>query len=154
MTTASTSTNIEFITFLLAIIGYIGLGFNLLTIVRSRLTKPYMAATAVVVLVHVFMVWAFRYGWAFSQATRNGYVGFLLFHSALLCILIAVFAPTETANKLVAAAFLIVSAGAIGATFRYDVVAIYRIPVLIIAVIGITALGKAYYEKRKLRHAL
>lgn len=154
MTTASTSATIEFVTFLLAIIGYIGLGFNLLTIVRSRLKKPYMAATAIVILVHVFLVWAFRYGWAFSQATRNGYVGFLLFHSALLCIIIAVFAGTEIAGKLVIAAFPIVSAGAIGATFRYDVVAMYRIPVLIIAAIGITALGKAYYDKRRVRHAL
>jgi hypothetical protein len=154
MATASTSANIEFVTFLLAMIGYVGLCFNLLTIVRSRLKKPYLAATAIVVLVHVFMVWAFRYGWAFSQATRNGYAGFLLFHSALLCIIISVFAGTEIAGKLVIAAFLIVSAGAIGATFRYEVVAMYRIPVLIIAVIGITALGKAYYDKRKLQHAL
>jgi hypothetical protein len=154
MTTASTSTNIEFVTFLLAIIGYIGLGFNLFTIVRSQLKKPYLAATAIVILVHVFMVWAFRYGWAFSQATRNGYVGFLLFHGALLCIITSVFAGTEIANKLVIAAFLIVSAGAIGATFRYEVVAIYRIPVLIIAAIGVTGLVKAYYDKRKLQHAL
>jgi hypothetical protein len=154
MTTPSTSATIEFVTFLLAIIGYIGLCFNLVTIVRGRFQKPYMAATAIVILIHVFMVWAFRYDWAFSQATRNGYVGFLLFHSALLCIIIAVFSGTETANKLVVAAFLIVSAGAIGATFRYDVVAMYRIPVLIIAAIGITALGKSYYDKRKLRHAL
>jgi hypothetical protein len=154
MTTTSTSTTIEFVTFLLAIIGYIGLCLNLITIVRSRLRKPYLAATAIVILVHVFMVWAFRYSWAFSQATRNGYVGFVLFHSALLCIIISVFAGTETANKLVIAAFLIVTAGAIGATFRYDVVAMYRIPVLLIAGIGMAALGKAYYDKRKLRHAL
>jgi hypothetical protein len=154
MTTASTSSSIEFVTFLLAIIGYIGLGINLLTILRSRLKKPYMAATAIVILVHVFMVWAFRYGWEFSQATRNGYAGFLLFHSALLCIIISVFAGTETANKLIIAAFLIVSAGAIGATFRYDVVALYRIPVLLIAGIGTAALGKAYYQKRKLGQAL
>jgi hypothetical protein len=43
-------------------------------------------AVAVVIVVHVSMVWSYRYGWRFDLAVRNGYAGFAMFHTALAMI--------------------------------------------------------------------
>ena len=97
---------------------------------------PLWHATATIALVHVAMVWHFRYSWSFELAVRNGYAGFVIFHAALASILGASLARADIARRLVLIAFAIVTLGANGAVWRYDVVAIYRIPVMACAAIA------------------
>ena len=128
------------ITFLLAIIGYVGLTVVLLRSLQGRMPWVLWRTVAVVIATHVVMVWTFRYHGEFALAVRNGYGGFLLFHTALTLILISTFLRERLAILLVRVAFLIVTAGALGASFIYDVVAIYRVPVILCAVAGVGAL--------------
>lgn len=131
---------IVFITFLLAMVGYVGLTACALFTVRQRMPHPFWLAVVVVIVAHVLMVWAVRYHWSFALAVRNGYGGFLLFHGALVAILASTMVRDGVARILIRLAFLVVSAGAIGATFRYGVVALYRIPVLVLAASGAAGL--------------
>ncbi len=131
----------ERLTFLLAVIGYAGLTATAILAARGRLPIALWRGTAVVIAAHVALVWAIRYEWSLSQATRNGYAGFLVFHSALAVILTSLFLKNRAASALVRIAFVIVSLGAIGAVFRYSEVAVYRAPVLVLAVAG--AIGVA-----------
>jgi hypothetical protein len=61
---------------------------------------------------------------------------FLIFHAALLMIIASAFRSSHAAAKIVRIAYLIVTAGALGAVFRYDIVALYRIPVIVCALGG------------------
>lgn len=128
---------LENFTFLLAFLGYLGLSANLVLTARGTFSRPAIALVALVAVAHVYLVWAFRYDWQFDVAVRNGYAGFLIFHSALLCIAAAALVPPVICRPLILLSFLIVSAGASGAVFRYDVVSIYRVPVLVIAGFGL-----------------
>lgn len=137
-----------FVTFVLALVGYVGLtGVVVFSIVR-RLPVVLWRGVAVVILVHVLMVWAFRYGWQFDLAVRNGYAGFAMFHGALACILVSTVVGEKRSRILVHIAFGIVTVGALGATFLYDVVSAYRIPVILCAGIGGFFLFRAYVLKR------
>jgi len=93
------------------------------------------------------MVWSYHYNWQFSLAVRNGYFGFLLFHSALLMILISTFVKENAAKILIRVSFVVVTIGAVGAVFRYDVVAICRVPVLLCAIAGSGGLLWGYFKK-------
>ena len=139
------------ITFALAILGYVGLTAAVLLSLRGRLSRAFWIVVALVVATHVAMVWTFRYHFTFALAVRNGYAGFALFHTALALILAAVVAPERMAHRLIHVAFGIVTAGALGASFIYDVVAIYRAPVVVCAVVGAVALVRHY--GRRLRGA-
>ncbi|MDE2998274.1 MAG: hypothetical protein OXU79_04255 [Gemmatimonadota bacterium] len=140
---------LENFTFLLAFLGYLGLSANLVLTARGTCSRPVIAMVALVAVAHVYLVWAFRYDWQFAMAVRNGYAGFFIFHSALLAIVAAALAPPAICRPLIALSFLIVSAGASGAVFRYEVVGIYRIPVLLNAGLGLGFL--AYNQYRKIR---
>jgi hypothetical protein len=120
------------VTFLLAVAGYLALTLAAVIGPRRRLIR----GCAVIVVAHVLLVWWLRYDWAISEATRHGYAGFVVFHTALAAILWAAIAPEALARRLVRAAFVIVSIGALGAVFRYDVVRPYRVPVVLCAVAG------------------
>lgn len=63
-----------------------------------------------------------------------------MFHVALAAILTATLAPDRIARPLVIAGFAIVSVGALGAVFRYDVVSVYRIPVVVCCLAGTVGL--------------
>ncbi|HEX6315137.1 MAG TPA: hypothetical protein VFZ73_09775 [Gemmatimonadaceae bacterium] len=139
----------EFVTFLLAPIGYAGLTFAVVQASRGHRLGDIWRLTTLVVVTHVLLVWSVRYDWQFSEATRNGYIGFAVFHVALAAILLSHVATPAAARRLVVGAFLAVSLGAIGATFRYDVVNMYRIPVLFCAVAGSTALVRTYAARRR-----
>jgi hypothetical protein len=125
-----------FITFLLAVIGYAGLTLIVFLSLKKRIPLHLWRFIAVIIFVHVLMVWIFRYNWQFALAVRNGYTGFILFNSALLMIIISTIVKQNISAILIRLSFLIVTAGAIGATFRYDAVAIYKIPVVVLAVAG------------------
>lgn len=142
---------LEFITFLLAPIGYAGLTFAAVRAASGSIPLGVWRAAAAIIVTHVILVWTVRYGGRLSEATRNGYVGFTLFHGALLAILGSLVAGERVARALIIGAFGVVTVGAIGASFRYDVVAAYRIPVVVCAVVGGVGLFRAYRARR--RHA-
>lgn len=139
---------IERLTFALAMIGYAGLTTTVALAALRRIPLRFWQVTVLIILAHVALVWSVRYEWQFSVATRNGYIGFVIFHSALALIVASVFVASRTREALIALAFLIVSAGASGAVFRYEVVAVYRIPVLILAVAGTIALLRGAWLAR------
>lgn len=125
-----------FITFVFAIIGYVGLTTVMVSTLRGKFPIWLWRGIALVIIVHVLMVWTYRYSWHFELAVRNGYAGFLIFHSAVLIIVASTVARREMAQYMIHAAFLVVSAGALGASFRYEVVELYRIPVVLCALTG------------------
>ena len=138
-----------FITFLLAMIGYGGLTAVILLSARGTLPARLLRVVAVVVLTHVIMVWTFRYEWQFPLAVRNGYAGFIMFHCALLLILASTISRERVARPLIQLAFVVVTIGALGATFVYDVVAMYRVPVILCALAGFGGLIWEHVIQRK-----
>jgi len=122
----------ETIVFLGAFLAYTGLGISTTLTWRGVFDRRLALGVALIVTAHVFGVWSHRYEWQFDQAVRNGYGGVLIFHTALIAINAALFTPDRISVLLHRLAFVTVSMGAIGATFRYDVVAIYRVPVLFV----------------------
>lgn len=139
---------LESIVFLGAFTAYTGLGISKTLTWRGTFDRRLAIGVAVIVTAHVFGVWSHRYAWQFDQAVRNGYAGFLIFHSALIAIDVAALAPARISIWLHRVAFLIVSMGAIGATFRYDVVAIYRIPVLFVCAMTLFLSYRGYAHRR------
>jgi hypothetical protein len=131
---------VEFITFLLAPIGYAGLMAAAVLAVNKRPSPLWLGATVAIIVVHVFLVWHVRYEWQFSEATRNGYTGFALFQGALAAIVLSTAVPAHITRVLLTIAFLVVTVGALAATAEYDVVRAYRIPVIIIAAVGLIGL--------------
>src|SRR5436309_551175 len=122
---------LQVFTFLSAMIGYAGLVTTVILSARHSLPLWIWRPIAALIVLHVAMVWAFRYEWQPAQATRNGYIGFVLFHTALLVIVTSAFLRPERAVILVRVAFVIVTVGALGAVFRYKEVEIYRGPVIL-----------------------
>ena len=136
--------NAEFITFVLAPIGYAGLTITAVLSARGRLPTALWRAVTIVIMTHVVLVWAVRYEWRLSEATRNGYAGFVLFHGALLAIIASTVLREQLARSLIIVAFGIVTLGAVPAVFRYEVVELYRIPVVLCALAGSAALLDGY----------
>jgi hypothetical protein len=139
---------LERITFLLAVIGYAGLATTAVLAALGRFPRRLWRGVVLVIVVHVILVWV-RYEGRFAEATRNGYLGFLVFHGALALIIASMFVVERRARVHVWAAFAIVSVGAVGAVSRYEVVAAYRAPVLLTAVAGAVGLARAYWLKRR-----
>ncbi|QQS35951.1 MAG: hypothetical protein IPM56_17190 [Ignavibacteriales bacterium] len=126
-----------FITFLLAMIGYAGMTLVMIISIKKKLSRRFWLVTTLIILSHVLMVWMIHYNWSFTYSIRNGYGGFLIFHSALVIILISNFVNETAAFRLIKIAFVIVTAGAAGAVFRYDVVSYYKVPVIAFACSGL-----------------
>jgi len=141
-----------FITFLMAIVGYLGLTSVTVLTVLGRNPVVLWRIVALVILVHVVMVWVYRYDWHFDLAVRNGYAGFLIFHSALLAIAVSNFVSEKLAHKLIHVSFCIVTMGALGASFRYDVVALYRVPVVVCGVVGVWMLVRFYVFQKQVHN--
>ena len=133
---------LEQLTFALAPLGYAGLAFCAVMAVHRSTPLTTWRVVAVIIVAHVALVWHVRYGWQFSEATRNGYGGFLLFHTALAAIVISTMVDEALRRKLLVAAFLVVTLGASAAVYRYDVVATYRYPVHAISILGLLGLGR------------
>jgi len=137
------------ITFLLAMLGYGGLTVTLIFSRKGKIPFTFWRVVSLIILLHVFMIWTIHYEWSFSTAVRNGYSGFLIFHSALLMILISTFVNKSRALILIRISSVVVTVGAVGAVFRYEAVQIYKLPVIICALaIGVTLL-MILNEKRK-----
>lgn len=142
---------IETITFLAAITGYAGLTANMALVAAGRHRPIHMAPVALIVFAHVLMIWHYRYEWEIAQATRNGYAGFVVFHAALLGILAAPLAGSLWSKRLVACSFLVAAMGASGAVMRYDEVAVYRLPVFVCDLVGLSALAYWIYGRYRTR---
>lgn len=138
----------EPIVFFGAFLAYTGLGISKTLTWRGMFDRRLSFAVALIVTAHVFGVWSYRYEWQFDQAVRNGYSGFLIFHAALIAIDVAAFAGNRISMWLHRAAFTIVSMGAIGATFRYDVVAIYRIPVIFVFAMTLLISYRSFMQRQ------
>ena len=140
---------LTFIIFLLAIIGYAGMTSVVLLSLNKPIPILLWRIIVVIIFAHVLLIWVHRYQMQFEAAIRNGYSGFIIFHSALLIILISTVVKQNTSRLLVRISFIIISAGAIGATFKYDIVSIYKIPVLLLAISGMFGLIRIYFNNRK-----
>ena len=140
--------SIESLTFWLALLGYLGLAYNAGLAITNHYNRQISILLALIIFTHIFLVWSHRYDWQFSQATRNRYAGFIIFHGALFSIICATFSPARIAKNMIIASFFIVSAGASGAVFRYEVVSPFRIPVLLTAFSGIGFIAKTWYTRR------
>jgi len=130
----------DVIAFALAVIGYAGLTVTAIRAAYGSLPMALWRATVLVIVVHTFLIWHVRYEWSFATATRNGYAGFLIFHGALLAIVWSAVASEPLQSRLVWVSFVVVTLGAVGAVFRYDEVAVYRLPVLALGAVGVAAL--------------
>ncbi|RPI68521.1 MAG: hypothetical protein EHM47_14410 [Ignavibacteriales bacterium] len=136
-----------FITFFLAMIGYAGLTITLLFSLKSKIPVFFWRLITIIIFVHVIMVWTYSYDWQFAHSVRNGYSGFIIFHSALLVILISNMVKDSTTKILIIISYIVVTTGAVGAVFRYSVVEIYRIPVLFFMLTGAGGLLFHYLKK-------
>ena len=138
-----------FITFFFAVIGYTGLTITLLLSLKKNIPHLFWRIVSLIILIHVFMVWSYRYDWQFAVSVRNGYSGFLIFHTALLMILLSNFVKENIEKTLIRISFIVVTTGAVGAVFKYDVVAVYKILVLICAAVGSTGLLWVFLKRLK-----
>ena len=141
-------TPVIFVTFLFAIIGYVGLTAVVVLTVRGQRPDILWRVVALIILTHVFMVWVYRYDGHFELAVRNGYAGFLIFHTAVVLIILSHFITQPWSQRFIHISFLIVTMGAVGASFRYPVVSMYRYIVIPCGLIGIVGLVKFYILDR------
>jgi Kef-type K+ transport system membrane component KefB len=139
------------IALLLAPIGYAGLALTANLAVRDRTPIWFWRAVVLVIVTHVLLVWGVRFEWQWSRATRNGYAGVVLFHGALAAILISVGVAEALRRRLLIAAFAVVTAGAVGAVFRYEDAARFREVVMVLAGVGTVALVHALSRPAVLR---
>jgi len=140
---------LETLTFVFAIVGYTGLTYTALAAAWVRVPWALWRATSLVILAHVLMVWAVRYGWSFAEATEHGWFGFLLFHGAFLVTTASHAVPERIARRLVWGGYAVVTFGALGAVQRYPVVAVYRVPVGLLAFFGTAGLLIAWATRRR-----
>ena len=127
------------ITFGLAFTGYALLAADASRRVRGQCSAALTNLCALVIVAHVVCVWALRFDWSFRAMFDKSPFAFVLFHAALLSILLAALLAEPVRSRLVITSFAIVSLGAIPAPFRYDEIAVLQIPVLA------TALAAAWY---------
>jgi hypothetical protein len=132
--------------FLLAFLGYAALAACAVGWAVGRLPRALTVATAAVVAVHVGGVWTVRYAGSVERALANGAGPFLVFHAALALVLAAAMAPARWSGRCAAAAFPIVTAGALGAAFRRPEVAGYRWPLVAVAMLAF-ALGAVAWRR-------
>ena len=100
------------------------------------------------------MVWIYRYDWQLDLAVRNGYAGFVIFHTALALILVSTFVNQYLSQKLIHISFVIVTIGATGASLRYDEVSMYRFIVVPCGLIGGIGLIKFYILDRRKKNKI
>ncbi len=118
------------ITFGLAALGYLLLAKDSALRIAGRRLRSLGFITAGVVLTHVALVWAWRFEWSLQEAWQKSPPAFVIFHSALLLILLAPFTASGSRDRITWVAFAIVSAGALPATIRYPELGLLAIPLL------------------------
>jgi len=131
------------ITFALAFLGYVLICVDVTLHAFRRPLRLLTLAMLLVVVAHVGMVWGVRFGWSLDMALSKGWTGFIAFHVALVILIAASIVAEPWSGRLLLIAFLIVTLGAVVASFKYDFVAIYRWPLIVAAlatiIIGLSA---------------
>ena len=84
---------------------------------------------------------AYRFDWDLDRATINGYVGFGIFHGALVGMLLACVTPTGMARFLTILASFVVSVGANFAVWKYPEIAHLKVPVNATGAIALVWIG-------------
>lgn len=120
----------DWITFGLAFLGYAALAADAVRRAAGARSPGPTRLAAAIVLAHVLCVWAFRFDWSLQAMLAKGLGAFALFHGAFAAILAAVLVREPWRSRLVLAAFAVVSLGAVPAPFRYDEIAVLRLPML------------------------
>ncbi|MCI0378901.1 MAG: hypothetical protein L0215_14940 [Gemmataceae bacterium] len=128
----------DHITFGLAYAGYVLLCINLVVHAARRPRRWLLWAMAVTISTHVFLIWHWRFEWVPAHAWDKSPAGFLIFHNALAVLIAATLTPQSWSGRLLFLALPIVSAGALGAAFRYDYVAQYQWP--LVSALAVTVL--------------
>jgi hypothetical protein len=121
-------------TFGLAIVGYGLLATDFARLWRGRNSRALPWLTAAVVLAHVACVWALRFDWSLHRMLDKGIIGFVLFHCALVLVLLAPLLGGKGRRRTVTGAFVLVSAGALPAPFRYPELGLLALPLLAVFV--------------------
>lgn len=133
------------ITFGLAIAGYIVLAKDAALRIAGRRWPVLGVLTALLIVPHVLLVWAFRFEWSLRYAWDKSPPGFVIFHAALLLIAIAPILRGRARDRTTWLAFTVVSAGALPAPFRYEELGILAIPLLS----AFAAVVAVWYLRRK-----
>jgi hypothetical protein len=139
----------DLVTFGLAYLGYVLLCIRVVARAHGRASRLLALATALVVAAHVACVWTFRFDWSLTRALDKSVAGFVVFHTALLLVLIASLADGRAADRALFAAFAVVSCGALPAPFRYEEIRLLALPML--AAFTTTALLLARCWRRRRR---
>jgi hypothetical protein len=134
--------------FPLAFVGYVLLAVTVVSHFSKRPSRWLHGITAVVILTHVLLVWLWRFDGSLAYAWEKNPVGFVLFHTALVLILLSTVLPLRWSQWLVGTAFPIVTAGALGATFRTEEVAVYRWPLLVVLLLTVLSCWYSYRRHR------
>jgi hypothetical protein len=122
------------VTFGLALVGFAMLAADASRRFGGARSAALTVTTAAVVAAHVLCVWAFRFDWSLAAMLEKSLAAFVLFHGALLLLLLAAVAREPWRTRGVLAAFAIVCLGAVPAPFRYPELALLRLPVLAIPI--------------------
>jgi hypothetical protein len=138
------------LTFGLALLAYGLLAADAALRWRGRGTTALTLLAAATALAHVGCVWAFRFGWDARAAWGKSAAGFVIFHGALVLLLLAAAWPARR-RTLVLAAFAVVTAGALPAPFRYPELASLRVPVVAIGALAAGSMAVAARQRRAAR---
>jgi hypothetical protein len=138
----------DIVTFSLAVFAYALLAASVVSGIAGRRTRAPAIGAATAALAHVGCVWALRFEWSAAEAVEKGVAGAILFHLALLTLVSAALVRPPWALRLGSLAFVIVSAGALGAVFKYDYVAPFRWPVVAVFV-GAVASGTLIWRRQR-----
>tara|TARA_R110002094_G_scaffold101533_4_gene101487 strand:- start:539 stop:964 length:426 start_codon:yes stop_codon:yes gene_type:complete len=136
------------VTFGLALIGYALLAVQFVCAHTKREARVLAIVTATVVVAHVACVWGLRFDWSLSAMLDKSLPGFVIFHSALLLILLAPAVRGANRAWVTTAAFALVTAGALPAPFRYPELSLLLLPLVAIAA---TAVGWVIVSKQRQR---
>ncbi len=120
----------DWLVFGLAYVGYALVCADVSMRAWRRKSRIVTAAAAVVILAHVALVWIVRFEGSLDVALSKGAAGFAIFHVALALIVAASLAPEPWSGRAMFTAFPIVTLGALGAAFKYDYVAVLRLPLI------------------------
>ena len=119
------------LTFGLAMLGYALLALDASARARRRRAAALTRVCLVVIVAHVACVWTFRFGWSLNAMWQKSAPGFLLFHGALFLLLSSLLARGKLQDRLLWSGFVIVSAGAVPAPFRYPEIGALRLPMVV-----------------------
>ncbi len=142
--TESTRTTI---TFGLAYLGYALLCVDVVRRAVGHRGRAWTFVLAAVVTAHVACVWLWRFEGSLQRALDKSIVGFVIFHTALLLILAGSVLRAPWSTRVLVAAFVVVSSGALPAPFRYDEIRILAIPMFALFVPTVVMLVWAWRRR-------